>query len=763
MLVRARLIAGTFCAGSSAFLVAAFLSVFPQMCDAQQGRAPAQFVNESDCAACHEAQHMAWTGSHHQLAMQAASEKSVLGDFNNARFTYGSVTSRFFRRDGKFFVNTDGPDGKLADFAVLHAFGVDPLQQYLIELPGGRMQALSIAWDTKRKRWFHLYPREHVDYRNELHWTRPSQNWNHMCGECHATGYRKNYDATSRTYKSAAARFDVGCQACHGPASRHAKWAKRAGQGAARRPREEAKRDFDVDLAAQDSRMQIETCARCHSRRGILSADYRYGASLMDTHLPALLEKRLYYADGQILDEDYEYGSFLQSRMHGRGVRCSDCHEPHSAKARAAGNALCVTCHNAIAPAAGAHIDASGLKRKDYDSPAHHFHKTGKPGSQCVDCHAPERTYMVVDPRRDHSFRIPRPDVSAAIGTPNACTGCHAKQSAQWAASTVAKWYGPGRRQELHYGQALNTGRRAGPGAVQGLIALTDDRSQPAIVRATALELLIQYPGRSVLAALQRGLGDADALVRRAAATGQQRLEPESRIAALAPLLGDPVRAVRMEAARLLAPAASGLGAQHRKSFDRALAEFKAAQAENADRPEAFASLGNLYLDRREIARAEDAYRKAISLDAHFVPAYANLADLYRGSGREADAERTLRDGLRQTPNGAALREALGLALVRQGRRKEALAEFLAAAKAAPDTPRYAYVYAVALHDAGRRPEAMRVLEAAAKRRGDRDVLLALVAFKIEADDRAGAETYLRALASINPEDPALARQGPRR
>ena len=743
-----------------AVLAAGFFSAFSPSCHAAPSPAAAQYVDESGCAGCHEAQHKAWTGSHHDLAMQDASEQTVLGDFNDARFTYAGVTSRFFRRDGKFVVTTDGPDGKLADFEIKHTFGVDPLQQYLIELPGGRLQALSIAWDTKRKRWFHLYPNERVDYRDELHWTQPSQNWNHMCGECHATDYRKNYDAATGSYKTAAARFDVGCQACHGPASRHLEWAKRAGESAPKRPREEVKRDFDVDLAAKDSRPQIDTCARCHSRRGTLSADYRHGAPLMDTHLPALLSERLYYADGQMQDEVYEYGSFLQSRMYAKGVRCSDCHDPHSAKVRAGGNALCVTCHNATTPAAGAHIDTAGLKHKDYDSPAHHFHASGKPGSHCVDCHAPARKYMVIDARRDHSFRIPRPDLSVAIGTPNACTGCHAQQSAQWAADVVAKWYGPGRRQEPHYGQALDAGRRGKSGAVPGLVALADDRSQPAIVRATALDLLSRYPGRSALGALQRGLRDSDPLVRRAAVEGQEGLAPADRIAGLTPLLADPVRAVRIEAARLLAPAASSLAAQDKKRLDQALVELEAVQTENADRPEALVNLGNLYLSRGEAARAEAAYRKAIALDARFVPAYVNLADLYRATRRDADAERVLREGLRHVPNGAALHQALGLALVRQGRKPEALAEFAAAATAAPDEPRNTYVYAVALHDAGRGAEAMRLLEAAAQRRGDRDVLLALAAFTSEAGDGAGTERYLRALAAINPDDPELAASG---
>lgn len=721
----------------------------------RQVDAPAKFVDEANCAGCHAAQHQAWTGSHHDLAMQEATEQSVLGDFTNARFSYAGVTSRFFRRDGKFFVTTDGPDGKLANFEIKHAFGIEPLQQYLIELPGGRLQSLSIAWDTERKRWFHLYPNERIDYRDELHWTKPAQNWNHMCGECHATDYRKNFDAATSSYKTTAARFDVGCQACHGPASRHTDWAKRAGGGTVEAPAGSRKSDFDVALSAS-SRLQIETCARCHSRRGTFSSDYRHGARLMDTHLPALLNEGLYFGDGQILDEVYVYGSFLQSKMHVKGMRCSDCHEPHSTKLRAAGNALCTTCHNATAPAVGAHVDTNGLKRKNYDSTEHHFHKPDQPGSQCVDCHAPARAYMVVDPRRDHSFRIPRPDLSVAIGTPNACNGCHSKQPAKWAADWVAKWYGPNRRQEPHYGSALDAGRHAKPGAVQGLITLAEDTSQPAIVRATAIELLNRYPGAAVLQAMQRSLRDSDPLVRRAAVVGQERLPPEQRRAALAPLLDDPVRAVRMEAARLLAPAAAALDAGQRTRLDRAVAEFEAALRDDADRPEAMVNLGNLYVSRGEVTGAEQAYRQAISRDALFVPAYVNLADLYRAGKRDAEAERVLREGLRAAPKAAALQEALGLALVRQGKKTEALAEFAAAFKAEPNNPRHTYIYAVALHDTGRKAEAMKLLEAAARRSGDRDVLLALASFHHAAGDVKASEKYLQRLATVNPYDPAL-------
>ncbi len=691
--------------------------------------------------------------------MQEASERTVEGDFNDARFGYAGVTSRFYRRGGGFFVVTDGADGKPAEYRVAQTFGVDPLQQYLIDLPGGRKQALSIAWDTRKKRWFHLYPTERIDFRDGLHWTQPSQNWNFMCGECHATDYRKNYDPVANRYQTVATRYDVGCQACHGPASRHLEWAAKIPPKTPPRPAGEASRDFDVALSSGGT-AQLDGCAHCHSRRATLTADHRQGAALMDTHLPALLTAPLYFADGQIEDEVYEYGSFLQSKMHLKGVVCSDCHEPHSGKVRAAGNAVCVTCHNAAAPGATPRVDTSGLKRKDYDSPAHHFHPPGAPGSRCVDCHAPTRDYMVVHPRHDHSFRIPRPDVSVAIGTPNACTGCHADRPATWAAETVAKWYGPGRRQEPHYGQALDAGRRGKPGAVRSLVALCDDRAVPAIVRATALELLERYPGPASLAALRRSLTDADPMVRRAAVTGHDGLAAPGSVEAVAPLLDDPVRGVRVEAARVLASAGSSLTPSRRRSLARALGELEAAQVENADRPEALASLGNLFLSRGDPAEAERYFRKAIALDARFAPAYVNLADLYRARQREAAAERVVREGLTVLPAAAPLREALGLTLVRQGKKPAALAEFAAAAKAAPDEPRHVYVYAVSLHDAGRGPEAIQVLEDAVRRTADRDLLLTLAFFLSEAGDRAGAEKHLRALALVNPDDPALAATG---
>jgi tetratricopeptide (TPR) repeat protein len=691
--------------------------------------------------------------------MQEASEGAVLGDFAGARFEYAGITSTFFRREGRFFVNTDGPNGKLQDYEIKYTFGLDPLQQYLIELPGGRLQALSLAWDTHPKaaggqRWFHLYPRERIRHDDELHWTKPAQNWNYMCAECHATGLERNFDPSTRAYATRWERLDVGCEACHGPGSRHIEWAEAGGGGEDSAPR----KGFLVDLGGESSTIEIETCARCHSRRAPISDGYRHEHRLMDDYLPALLEEGLYYADGQILEEVYEYGSFLQSRMYATGVRCSHCHEPHSLTLRAPGNGVCTTCHSAGARTVPPGVDASGLVKKEYDAPGHHFHTPGRPGSRCVDCHAPARNYMVVDPRRDHSFRIPRPDLSVRLGTPDACNQCHVKEGARWASEAVARWYGPKRRQEAHYGEALAAGRAGKPGAVEGLVRLAGQGSVPAVVRATALSLLERYPGRPALEALGRGLTDPDPLVRLAAVGGHALLPPEQRVPALLPGLADPVRAVRIETTRLLAPAEAAVRRTRADVWGAALAEYETVQRALAGQPGAQINLGALYLDLGKLRDAEAALREAIRLDPQFVPAYVNLADVQRrASGGEKGAEGTLREGLRAVPQAAALYHALGLSLVRQERKVEALSALQRALELAPDHARYGYVVAVALHGLGRSREALRKLEALKSRYpGDRDVLLTLAALRREAGDAAGAERSLRELAAVNPGDPAL-------
>jgi cytochrome c553 len=362
--------------------------------------------------------------------MQPASGETVLGDFDNASLNQFGVTSSFYMKDGKFMVRTEGTDGKLQDYEIKYTFGVEPLQQYLIDFPGGRMQALSLAWDSRTKerggqRWFHLYPDEKINHDDELHWTQPSQNWNSMCAECHSTRLEKNYDPLNKAFDTCWSEIDVSCEACHGPGSEHVSWAEQkpgwkkleASKGLSILLDERKGVHWKIDTKtgnatrseARNSNNEIEMCARCHARRSPISDGYVHGEPLLDHYLPRLLDEGMYHADGQIDDEVYVYGSFVQSKMFHAGVTCSDCHEPHSLKLRAPGNGVCLQCHTA----------------KKYDAESHYFHKLGSTGASCAECHMPPKKFMVIDPRHDHSIRIPRPDLSVELGTPNACNNCH--------------------------------------------------------------------------------------------------------------------------------------------------------------------------------------------------------------------------------------------------------------------------------------------------------------------------------------------------
>ena len=706
----------------------------------------ADYVDEASCGSCHPAQQQAWAASQHARAMQPATPATVLGNFSEALSRHDGVTSRAYRRDGSYLMETDGADGKPASFEVKYAFGLEPLQQYLVEWSGGRLQALRLAWDIKQRKWFRLYPQQtHLDHRHPLHWTRAAQNANSNCAVCHTTAMRKNYVADGRRFETRWASLGVACQACHGPASVHMDWVRSE-------PRSSAGKGFAAALAGPT---QLDSCAPCHAMRTQLLAAPEPGAPLLDQYLPMLLDEGRYWPDGQQQDEVFIYASWLQSRMHATGLRCSDCHEVHGGKLRLPGNAVCVACHNPTGPGAGSHVDTRGLLRKNYDSAQHHFHRPGTSGSACVDCHAPTTTYMVVDPRRDHSFRIPRPDLTAAIGTPNACNGCHSKRDAVWAQAQIARWYGSRATKKPHYGLALAAGRNGAPGAAGGLLSLATDATQPAIVRATALNLLRRYPGREAWALYRQSLGDADALVRRVAALGLEALPPRNRVRPLVPLLDDPRRAVRIEAVRLLA--AASLPDSTRSTFERALGEYLEAQQENAERPTAQLALGDLHAARGDLVRAEAAYREAIALEPAFVPAYVNLAELLRLAGREDHAQQLLRTGMLAAPGQAGLHEALALALVRRGEKPAALRLLQRATRLASASAHTYYLYALALHDSGRKSEARATLSGALKKHGgDRDLLLIQAAYQRQDDDTRGAELTLARLAAINPHDPAL-------
>jgi Flp pilus assembly protein TadD len=728
----------------------------------------ATFVGSTICAGCHQQQAELWRGSQHRHAMDHASEATVLGDFSGATFDYFGVRSRFFRDNDKFLVETDGPDGKLATFEIKYTFGVDPLQQYLIAFPDGRLQALSLAWDTRPKqkggqRWFHLYPNEQIRHDDFLHWTKLNQNWNFMCAECHSTGVRKNYDPATDRFATTFAEISVGCEACHGPGSSHIAWAsdhKRwwpfgrdddPSLGLLLRFDERSKVSWQIDARSGNAtrselafslRKETETCGLCHARRGQFSENWQPGRWLSETHSVSPLSRGLYQADGQMLDEVYNYGSFKQSKMFAAGVTCSDCHDPHSAKLRVPGDGACLQCHA---------VDK-------YAATAHHGHAGSPPA--CASCHMPISTYMVVDQRHDHSFRIPRPDLTVKLGTPNTCNGCHADKSPDWAAAAIERWHGPNRKGFQTFAPALHAAWTGKAEAARLLAQVAADRATPAIARASALAELGPRLTPAAIPLVRASLSDPDPMVRIGALDVVEALPVSQRWPLASALLGDDVKGVRTRAAYVLAGAETArLSTAERERFEGAAQEFVAAMRFNADRPESRSMLGSFYLRRGAAAEAEAEFKAALRLSRQYTPAAINLADLYRQLGRENDGEQILRQALAEGAQDAGVHHALGLTLVRLKRLDAALDELRLAAQLAPEQARYAYVYAVALNSAGRASEAISVLtDSLSRHPDDRDTLLALISFAREGGDIPSALAYAQKLARIAPTDPNVTR-----
>jgi tetratricopeptide (TPR) repeat protein len=653
---------------------------------------PATFVGREQCIECHTDAYESWLGSDHDNAMDHANEDTVLGDFNDAVFEYEGVTTRFFRRDDGFFVNTEGPDGEMADFEVLYTFGVEPLQQYLVPFPAGRLQALSTAWDTERQRWFFLYPGTDVEPGDWLHWTRNGQNWNGMCAECHSTNLRKNFDAETNSYQTEWSEIDVSCEACHGAGSKHVDWARIDPMG---RP------DMDnyalvVATNGIENHQLVNICAPCHSRRAEIG-DYDHSeVHLLEYAVPSLLRDGLYHPDGQILDEVYVWASFQQSKMHNSGVRCDDCHNVHSLELHKEGNDLCLQCHLA----------------ETYDDYTHHFHQKvveGEPsdGALCVKCHMPEQPFMVIDDRADHSIRVPRPDLTLEIGVPNSCSqsSCHDNETVEWNVEAFTRWYGEARKP--HFGTIMAAARQGDPDAEDGLHSLVESTLYPVIVRATALDALAAYPGEPTDAALRRALSDKEPLIRLTAVDVVTHPTPEGLVERLGPMLFDPVRAVRIRAAARLAEVGPEyFKAYQRAALDKELAEYIKSTERNLDFAASGMNLANLYASQGDAVSAERYYRMALEVDDLFFPAKMNLAVLASQQGNDEEAEKLLREILAAYPEQHDAAYSLALLLVGVNRIQEGLFYLARAAEGLPQRARVQYNYGLLLAQLSRDDEA---------------------------------------------------------
>ena len=681
------------------------------------------FVGDASCVSCHKQEHASWKGSHHDLAMQVANDKTVLADFNNTQFNYNGIITKFYKKDGKYMVFADGPDGKMQEYEISYTFGVYPLQQYMIKFPDGKVQVLDPTWDARPKeeggqRWYHIHQDDNVTAGDPLHWTGPNMNWNYMCADCHSTNLKKNYDVETKSYHTTWSSINVSCESCHGPASKHLEWIKSKDLNVTNKgfpvtfsASKKAWREKSATLKSFIQERELNVCAKCHSRRSQLDDDFVPGDDFHDHYLPVKLDNGLYFHDGKIDDEVYVYNSFLQSKMYAEGVTCTDCHDPHSLERKGVGDQVCFSCHQS----------------ETYTAASHHKHKEGSTGSSCISCHMPARTYMGVDSRNDHSFRVPRPDISVeSKEVPNACNLCHTDKDASWSVDAMKKWYGKVPTGYQDFSHALHALRSNAPDAPKSLYdVLKSDTTT--LVKATVTEYLGNYPSKQTYVTTLQMLRHSDPVVRRSALAALESFPLQIRVKETVKMLEDPIKVVRIEAARqMMSVPLEGLDERRKKVYVKVLEEYYNTLMFTAERPETQLSIARFYELKGEMDKAQKGYKEALRLQPQFVPAYINYSHFFKNQGNEQAAKEILEEGIKILPDIGILYHTLGLWFVRAKMHQEAEEALKKATELEKNNGRFAYVYAVAV--AERDPKkAIKILEKAHKvHQGDISIVSAL-------------------------------------
>ncbi len=694
---------------------------------------PTAFAGSASCKSCHTKAFSDWQQSDHFLAMQEARDSTVRGDFNNRELTADGVTSRFFKKDGRFFIQTQGEDGENHDYEVRYTFGYYPLQQYLIAFSGGRLQPARVSWDARSHKWFHQYAGQKIPAHDWLHWTGNGQNWNTMCASCHSTNLQKNYDLASDIYRTTWTDINVGCESCHGPASKHISFVQSEAFA-------HGEKIVNAGLSySRDTlpRQQLNTCAPCHARKADLSANLLRSGELLDDLIPQVLSTEFYHADGQIREEDYEYGSFAQSKMYHLGIRCSNCHNPHSGKLVKTGNDLCMSCH-----------------QPKYNTKEHTFHKVNTEGSQCISCHMTSKTYMGNDVRRDHSFRVPRPDQSVVFGTPNACNGCHTEKTPAWAAKAVTGWYGP--KRAYHFSDDLAPGSRLDDKSETHLVNLLKDRSQPAIARATAAHYLGSLITPGSADALTAALRDSQALVRYYSLRALQSFPAQVWIQAAGASLSDKVRGVRIAAADLYHTlGADGIPAPLRGVYQRADGENRQYLAYQADFAVGNVMLGDFALQENDHLSAISHYVRGLKKDSLMNYARFNLASAYNAAGKNTEALNTLQEAAAIDPANDRTYYNLGLLYYEMQDVSRARENFSKAVRLHSRLPGLYYNYGLLMQQQGQSGEAERILRTGWGIAPQAENLnYALAVFYLQQREPEKATRYAETLRQLNPGNP---------
>jgi predicted CXXCH cytochrome family protein len=714
-----------------------------------------EYVTSKTCVDCHQEQKTLWDMSDHSWAWLPATQENVLGNFDNAVFEHHGVTTRFFIEMDKFWIETENETGDLQKYEIKHIVGVKPLQQYLIEQDGGRLQVLDIAWDTVANKWFMVFPQQNDNIPgNALHWTGVYKNWNGRCAECHATDFKKNYDMPTRSFSSTWSEPGVTCEACHGPGQAHIQWAEQPDIFELKAYLGITENGLRKVQGESPAEREIQLCSGCHSRRATFTGDSPLpGSAFSDGYDLALLRPDLYHFDGQIKDEVYVLGSFMQSKMYAAGVTCSDCHNPHSGQVKTTENGLCTQCHNNDGNAR-----FSSLQKKDYDSPSHHNHPVNSTGAQCVSCHMPETTYMQVDARRDHRFGIPNPHDSAAIGTPNACMGCHADNDNNWAIKTLKEWFPNSDRSTTGFAVIFNrvTQFPSLETDVVDLMSIAENTDLPAIIRATALEKLLPYSTALTWQNIVPYLTHGNPYIRTAATRLFQQSPPAIAVENLMPRLSDKTRTVRIAAARsLITVSPAVFTPAQRQLFSTAFIDYQKFLLAGADHPSTQMGLAGLALSFRNIPAAMAAINEALAIDPQMSDAWIMKANIENAQRRPDLVEQTMKDAKAALPNSSVIHQYFGNYLASQRQYDLAITSLEKAVALSDSDPAVLTDYAAVLGQSGKYSETLIVLDTLLDKQPDNVTALFLKAnAHLEMGQKGLSRKTVQRLLAINPDFP---------
>jgi predicted CXXCH cytochrome family protein len=636
----------------------------------KQGSHP-EYLGAESCKECHQQEHGEWEKSDHFFSMQKATSQFVKADFNTS-FTADKIQYRFRKKDSVYLVDITDQNEPTQTFEVAYTFGWEPLQQYLLKAKNGKFQTLRATWDTKKNLWFHQSAGTIVEPHDWLSWSKGGQNWNTMCSSCHSTHLKKNYNESTESFSTSYTEINVACESCHGAGGRHL--------DAQDNPK---LTDPYQKQSLSNNKSQFDNCGACHARRTMLEDLSDPSNEFLHRFIPQNLTNAFYEADGQIDGEDFVYGSFLTSKMYRNHVSCSNCHNPHSGEMKMEGNALCLQCHE-----------------PSYNSEEHHHHEgiEGTEGTSCVSCHMDGKVYMGNDYRKDHSFRVPRPDQSVKYKTSNACNSCHTDKSSKWAESAVIKWYGNERA--YHFSDDLLPGSLLDDKSFNHLSNLMKNDSVPTIVKSTALEYLQYINSSESFDLILKSLQHKEALVRQAGYVSLLSFPEQLRKEPGLKGLRDKVKAVRIMAFRSISNLdVKTLNPTDLSVWNQVNGEYFTYLKGNSDFPNGQTLIGEYYLQQGDYNRAVTAFNRALKMDSLQVSPYTNLAILYSGKSESLKVQGVLNEGLAKFPENAQMYYFIGLNEGALNNMDGQITGLKRAYELEPSNVKYAYNYILTMYE----------------------------------------------------------------